>query len=86
MHGICHGYRWQMPCISLAYATDIPGKCHACFGQGYRHYDAIEGASVNKNTYQVNGYEVADAYTSADEMPEDSAASDFTAPSRFLLW
>ena len=39
-------------------------------------YDyAIDGASVSKNTYQVNGYEVADTYTSADETPEDSAAS-----------
>ena len=45
-----------------------------------------DGASVSKNTYQMNGYEVEDAFTSADEMSEDSAASDFTAPSRFLLW
>ncbi len=29
MHGICHGYRWRMPCISLVYATDIAGKCRA---------------------------------------------------------
>ncbi len=50
-----------------------------------RYDDAIDGASVSKNTYQVNGYEVADAYTSADEMPEDSAASDFTAPAQFPL-
>ena len=40
-----------------------------------RYDDAIDGTSVNKNTYKVNGYEVEDAYTSADETPEDKAAT-----------
>lgn len=40
-----------------------------------RYDDAIDGTSVNKNTYKVNGYEVEDAYTSADETPESKAAT-----------
>lgn len=40
-----------------------------------RYDDAIDGTSVNKNTYKVNGYEVEDAYTSADDTPEGRAAT-----------
>lgn len=88
--GICHGYRWQMPCIS-----PIDVMRHACLSlSAASHVKSVtaigevlgDGASVSKNTYQMNGYEVEDAFTSADEISEDSAASDFTAPSRFLLW